>query len=364
MHNVKPIRPLANGAFVENDNFPLCLAPMVGLTHIVQRKIIQAYMPKNASTFWPTEMLNSRRLPNETLGKSSETYAEADEVNLVPQLLGNDKKAINDSIHLLAQQWQVKGIDINMGCPVQKALRHNYGVALMGDSDYAAQVVRYAVEASQELEMLIPISVKLRAVEQSKDFTELLFFVEQLVKAGVSWITLHPRSPEQQRKGTADWSQIAKLKKSISVPVIGNGDIQVAEDVLKMLAETKADKVMAGRAFIARPWMAAQLGQKLGFEVDQILPTNPVEEGAEYGRMLQHYIELCDQYFMQKIKMSESLAMRRILFFVKTTHVWLQFGHTLHARLSRGQNLKHMQDIVSDFFSQEQIMVERTELRQ
>ena len=357
MHNVK-------AAFVENDNFPLCLAPMVGLTHIVQRKIIQSYMPKNASTFWPTEMLNSRRLPNEPLGRSSETYAENDESNLVPQLLGNEKKAIYDSIHLLAKAWGVKGIDINMGCPVQKALRHNYGVSLMGDSDYAAQVVRYAVEASRELAAPLPISVKLRAVEQNKNFSELLFFVDKLVQAGASWITLHPRSPQQQRRGQADWAQIAELKKNISVPVIGNGDIQVAQDVLRMLEETDADKVMAGRAFIARPWMAAQLGEKLGFAIEQKLPQNPSEEGAEYGRMLRHYIELCEQYFMQKVGMSESLVLRRILFFVKTTHVWLQFGHTLHAQLTRAQNLQQMQDIVCDFFSQEQIMVEKTELRQ
>jgi len=357
MHNVK-------SRFVDNDNFPLCLAPMVGLTHIVQRKIIQAYMPKNASTFWPTEMLNSRRLPNEPLGKSSETYAENNEINLVPQLLGNDKKAIRESIHLLVRQWNIKGIDINMGCPVQKALRHNYGVALMGDSDYAAQVVRYAVEASLELEIPIPISVKLRAVEETKSFTELVAFVNKLVAAGAAWITLHPRSPEQQRKGTADWSQIARLKQSCDVPVIGNGDIQIADDVFKMLEETKADKVMAGRALIARPWMMAQLGKKMGFEMDYVAPQNSSQEGAEYGKMLQRYIELCDEYFLQKIGMSESLVMRRILFFVKTTHVWLQFGHTLHARLSGAANLKHMQDIACEFFSQEQIMDQRTELRQ
>ena len=367
MHNVK-------SDFLSAQNFPLCLAPMVGLSHVVQRKMIQHYMPKNASTFWPTEMLNSRRLPNEILGKNSETFVDDNEPNLVPQILGNEEKAIRESIVRLKNEWNIKGVDINMGCPVQKALKHNYGVALMGDSDYAAQVVEFAANASAKLSEKIPISVKLRAVGSSHSVSELIIFVEKLVNAGADWITLHPRSAEQQRRGTADWTQITELKKNIKVPVIGNGDIQVASDVIKMMAETSADKVMAGRALAARPWMVWQLGELLNLDghnfqspenfLNQKAPQTEIEEGAEFGRMLLKYIEFSEIYFKEKIGMSESLILRRVMFFIKTTHVWLEFGHTLMAYCSRAKTLDELKIQVNKFFINEQRMFQRTELRQ
>ncbi len=356
-----------------DQNFPLCLAPMVGLSHVVQRKIIQHYMPKNATTFWPTEMLNSRRLPKEVLGINSETFvdmsAEHKEQNIVPQILGNEEIAIRESIIRLQNVWDIKGVDINMGCPVQKALKHNYGVALMGDSDYAARVVEYAANATQKLSKKIPVSVKLRAVGSHHSIPELISFVEKLVNSGADWITLHPRSAEQKRRGVADWNQITELKKNISVPVIGNGDIQIADDVLKMLSETNCDGVMAGRALAARPWMVWQLGEKLNFESpvayqNQKAPMTDIEEGTEFGRMLLMYIELTEFYFKEKIKMSEGLILRRILFFIKTTHVWLEFGHTLMAHSTRAKTLDELKIYVNNFFKNEQRMYQRTELRQ
>jgi tRNA-dihydrouridine synthase B len=358
-----------NSDFLSRQNFPLCLAPMVGLSHVVQRKMIQFYMPKNASTFWPTEMLNSRRIPNEVLGSNSETFVDPDESNIVPQILGNEMKAIHESIKRLKNEWDIQGVDINMGCPVQKALKHNYGVALMGDSDYAARVVEYAAEAAQKLSVPIPVSVKLRAVGSTQSVPELITFVEKLVQAGADWITLHPRSAEQKRRGAADWSQITELKKNIKVPVIGNGDIQIADDVIRMIEQTGCDGVMVGRALVARPWMVWQLGEKLNFESpvhfeNHKAPQTQVEEGAEFGRMLMKYIEFTEIYFKGKIGMSESLILRRILFFIKTTHVWLEFGHTLMSYSTRAQTVDELKILVEKFFADEQRMYQKTELRQ
>ena len=79
-------------------NYPLCLAPMVGLSHVALRRLIQDYMPQNATTHWPTEMLNSRRVPSENLKTTPETLRRDDENNLVPQILDNKEKAIADSV--------------------------------------------------------------------------------------------------------------------------------------------------------------------------------------------------------------------------------------------------------------------------
>lgn len=367
--------PIGGAMFQLNQNkFPVCLAPMVGLTHVSLRRLILSYMPQNASTHWPTEMLNSRRLPNENLQKTPETLRHSSESFLVPQILGNEEKAISLSVQRLVNEWGASGIDINMGCPVQKALKHNYGVSLMGDVEYAANVVRMTKRHST-----VPVSVKLRAVGSSKSVVQLIDFVSRLVDAGADWITLHPRTAEQQRRGQADWSQIAALKQALKVPVIGNGDVQVAEDVFQMLSKTGADKVMVGRALAARPWLMWQVGERMGLAApaDQIrrnsvlvdgcglrAPAGELAEGAEYGKALLKLIDFCEEDFVFGAGCSESLALRKMFFYIKTTHVWLEFGHSLMALSSRAKTLQELRASVHRFFETPQRMFAKTELRQ
>lgn len=343
-------------------NFPLCLAPMVGLSHVALREVLRSYLSPQARTLWPTEMLNSRKLPFEDLSLTPETLRAPVEDRLVPQILGNEEKYIRLSVERL-KAWGASAIDINMGCPVQKALKHNYGVALMGDVKYAAEVVKMTVQNTD-----LPVSVKLRALSGSEDSEELsseqrlLDFVGALQEAGASWITLHPRTQAQQRRGVADWEQIKFLKKNISIPVIGNGDVQIAKDIFAMREQTGCDLVMAGRALAARPWMLWQLGEELGFESPSAqsgkAPRSRLEEGQEYGRSLQLLWQKELQYF------GEALALRKFRFHVRTTSVWLPFGQTLYGVVCKAKNDLEMQEGLARFFDQEIEMSERTELRQ
>lgn len=357
-----PLPKLNKGLLGGKVNFPVCLAPMVGLSHVALRQVLRAYLPEGAVTIWPTEMLNSRRLPSEDLRRVPEAARGIEERELVPQLLANDEKFIAPSVAKLTD-WGAEGIDINMGCPVKKALSHNYGVALMGDPEYAAQVVATTVGVST-----LPVSVKLRGGNREqqleKDF--LLRFVTGLVDAGASWITLHPRTSEQMRRGSANWSQIRDLKERLSIPVIGNGDVQVWQDALRMRQETNCDSVMVGRGLAARPWMLWQLGEELGFERPVAMrlqgrsraPRTPLEEGAEYGRTLQMlWGELLASYGLD-------LSLRKFRFHVRMTSPWLDFGHALVSQVSRAHSPQSMQQTLEDFFSREVAMVEHTELRQ
>jgi tRNA-dihydrouridine synthase len=346
-------RPILEGKV----NFPLCLAPMVGLTHVALREVMREYLPENAYTIWPTEMLNSRRLPYEDLEKTPETLRAAFEPGLVPQILGNEEKDIALSVKRLIE-WGAEGIDINMGCPVQKALKHNYGVALMGDPNYASEVVAMTVKNSS-----VPVSVKLRAVGSSKEFDELLTFVSGLRKSGAAWVCLHPRTAAQKRRGWADWEQIKQLHQAVDFPVIGNGDVQTLEDALNMLGDTGCDMAMAGRGLAARPWMMWQLGEELGFappkgREGQKAPRTSEEEGAEYGKVLIKLIHACRHYF------GESLAMRKVRFYVRTTGVWLPFGNTLVGVCAKATTVDEMLEGVSKFFSVPVDMSLRTDLRQ
>jgi tRNA-dihydrouridine synthase len=344
-------RPLLRGQV----NFPLCLAPMVGLSHIALRLLVQRYTPDGACTPWPTEMLSTWRLPKEDLGATPETL-RADEFPLVPQILGNEEEPIRESVAKLVD-WGAAGIDINMGCPVKKALRHNYGVALMGDADYAAEVVRMTVRHSS-----VPVSVKLRAgLQKDEDF--LLRFVRGLEEAGAAWITLHPRVGEQKRRGAADWSQIGRVREAVGLPVIGNGDVQCAEDVFAMLAGTGCDAVMAGRALAARPWLMWQVGERLGFAAPvafrgQAAPNDPESEGVEYGRACLFLLDALERYF------DFEGGAKRFRFHLRMTSGWLEFGHALGAKAARGQTYADLRATVEEFFAVPQRMFSRTQLRE
>lgn len=328
---------------------------MVGLSHVGLRAMVRRYLPRGAKTIWPTEMLSSNRLPREVLGATAETLRFDGEENLVPQILGNDEDRIRDSVQKLFA-WGVAGVDINMGCPVAKALRHNYGVALMGDADYAARVVEYAAKHSSG-----PVSVKLRAGKQN-DLDYLQKFVGGLVNAGADWICLHPRTSEQKRRGSADWSQIKFLRDTVSVPIVGNGDIQVADDVLRMREETGADAVMVGRALTARPWLMWQVGEKWGMREPwgregERAPQTPYEEGAEFGRYMLETLQVYSSLW------PEEIGMKKFSFLVRTNHVWLEFGHAFFAKVTKAKNYFELEKSIQQFFSVPQKMYARTELR-
>lgn len=303
---------------------------------------------------WPTEMLSSRRLIVQIPGQTPETLTHPNEEMLVPQILANEERFIIAAMSRM-EQWGVSGVDINMGCPVRKALRHNYGVALMGDPDYASEVVRLSCKHTK-----LPVSVKFRAGEQNNPDV-LLRFARGIEEAGASWVTLHPRTAEQKRKGNADWSQIKLLKEKLSIPVIGNGDIQVIDDVERMLGETNCDLVMVGRALTVRPWMLWQLGEKLGFPPPPgrtgKAPSDTESEAYEFGKVVLEFTRLAFEYFDQ------AAALKRLRFYIRVSHPWLNFGHQLIKIVQKSDDKEVIYQMLSEFFSKPGLILSRhTEL--
>ena len=335
-------------------NFPVLLAPMVGLSHVAFRALVRTYLPAGASTLLFTEMLSSRRLPSERVGATPQTYVLEGEIDLIPQLLANEERFIRDSLRKL-EAIRPAGIDINMGCPVKKALAHNWGVALMGDIDYAARVVAVTRRCTD-----LPLSVKMRS-GLSQNLPYLLDFVRAMESSGADWITLHPRLQSQGRRGRADWEAIARARDVVRIPVVGNGDVQTAEDVLRMGAETGCDGVMVARAATARPWIFWQVGESLGLppppgREGQRAPRTPGEEGAEYRRALLFFVDQLEKWFVP------AEALKRLRFHVAWSHKWLPFGHHLWAEMSRVQDLPAARAAVGRFFETPHVMHERTTL--
>lgn len=334
-------------------DFPCFLAPMVGLSHVALRQTVARYLPAGRSTLLFTEMLSSRRLPTERIGDRPETAFVANET-LAPQLLANEERFIEASLRKL-ERMQPAAIDVNMGCPVSKALKHNWGVALMGDPRYAEDVVRMTVRHSRW-----PVSVKLRT-GLTDDPEYLIDFARMLEEAGAAWITIHPRIASQQRRGHARWEYIARVRDAVKIPVIGNGDVQTADDALALLCETGCDGVMIGRAAAARPWIFWQIAEALALPSptdrdEERAPADGIEEGAEYARALDAFIDACEHSFQS------ADAIKRLKFFAHWGGRWLDFGHELWRRMTNVEDLDGARRVGREFFAVPQRMSARTTL--
>ena len=233
-------------------DFPFFSAPMVGLSHAAFRAVLRRYRPAGIRTLSFTEMLSSRRLPTERLGDRPETSFDAAENDLVPQLAGSESRFLVASIEKLRAMKPV-ALDLNMGCPVAHAFRRDWGVALMADPRRAEAVVRECVRHAPW-----PVSVKIRT-GLSDDLEHLLDFARMLEDAGAAWITVHPRIAAAKRRGRARWEYIGRVRDAVAIPVVGNGDVQTAEDALELQRRTGCDGVMIGRASLGRPWIFRQI---------------------------------------------------------------------------------------------------------
>ena len=181
------------------------------------------------------------------------------------QIFGDEPEVMGNAARFVADQFKPDIIDINYGCPVPKITKRGAGSAALKDLCLMEEITSAVVESVPQ----VPVTVKMRAGWDSQSIV-----VEkaggQLEKAGVKAITLHPRTTKQHFTGKSDWSLIKTLKQAVSIPVIGNGDIDTADDVKRMFEDTGCDAVMIGRAALGNPWIFREL--KSIFEKGDPLP--------------------------------------------------------------------------------------------
>jgi nifR3 family TIM-barrel protein len=167
------------------------------------------------------------------------------------QIFGRDPHMLRDAAKMV-QDEGADIVDINLGCAVKKIVRQESGVALMQDEPRFQKVVQAVRKV-----LHIPLTIKIRSGwDATGDQAVSIGRIAQ--EEGVNAVAIHPRTAQQGFTGKADWSLIARLKDVLSLPVIGNGDIQIADDVLRMQRETGCDGIMIGRAAIGNPWIFSQ----------------------------------------------------------------------------------------------------------
>ncbi|MFA6149335.1 MAG: tRNA-dihydrouridine synthase [bacterium] len=231
----------------------LILAPLAGVTDTTFRRLCR----ENGADIVVTEMVSAKGLLCDPT--RSGRYLEYDpaERPVGAQLFGADPGEIAEAAAEVARRG-FDFVDINMGCPVRKVTGGGSGAAILSNPRLAGEIARAAVRAAG-----IPVTAKIRSGFGTEKDTYLAV-AEELFAAGIAAVTLHPRHRGQMFAGTADWTQIAALKRAFpGETVIGNGDVRAPGDAARMLAETGCDSVMIGRAAMGCPWIFAALKREI-----------------------------------------------------------------------------------------------------
>ena len=229
------------------------LAPMAGVTDMPFRLICHEMGCPMATS----EMLSAKGFllaPRDSRAVRELTAVSPGEEGAVAlQLFGHEPDIMAKAAEELTRGKRFAMLDINMGCPVPKIVGNGEGSALMKNPALAAEIVREVVRASH-----VPVSVKMRLGFDAGSET-CLTLAPMVEQAGASMITLHARTRSQFYEGQADWRMIARLKKRVSIPVVGNGDIVCAQDAIRMIEETGCDGVAVGRGAQGNPWIFEQI---------------------------------------------------------------------------------------------------------
>ena len=243
-------------------NGKVVLAPMAGISNAAYMKICE----EMGVGYAVTELISSEALIRENK-KTFNMLNGLDKLNIpvAVQIFGSNIKSMIESAKILTEQYKVKIIDINMGCPVPKiAVKNQAGAALLKNLDKIYELVSNVVKAVN-----VPVTVKIRSGwdSNSVNAVEVAKICEE---AGASAITIHPRTRSQGYSGHADWNIIKEIKKNVSIPVIGNGDITDIYKAKKMLDETNCDLIMIGRGLLGNPWLIKEINLYLNEKI--ILP--------------------------------------------------------------------------------------------
>ena len=222
------------------------LAPMAGICNSAYRQICK----EMGCGLIYAEMVSDKAITYNNRKTIDMLYMTDMERPISQQIFGSDKESFVAAAKYIEQNMHPDIIDINMGCPVPKvAVRAQAGSALLKDP-----IKIYDIVSSVVSSVSVPVTVKIRSGWDSKHINavEVAKIVE---KAGASAICVHPRTRSQGYSGKADWNIIKEVKQSVSIPVIGNGDIKCPEDAKKMIDETNCDAVMIGRGVLGNPWL-------------------------------------------------------------------------------------------------------------
>jgi nifR3 family TIM-barrel protein len=263
---------------------PVVLAPMAGVTNAAFRQLCA----EQGAGLYVCEMITSRGIvEGDRTSLQMLTFAENESIRSV-QLYGIDPRYIGEAVTILCDEHGVAHVDLNFGCPVPKVTRKGGGAALPWKSVLLGQILTAAVKAAEPYG--VPVTMKTR-IGIDEDHPTYLDAGRIAEDSGCAAIGLHGRTAAQHYSGRADWTAIARLKESVGIPVLGNGDIWEAKDAVRMMHETGCDGVIVGRGCLGRPWLFADLAAAFTGRAAQERPSL-----GEVAAVMRRHAELLGEW--------------------------------------------------------------------
>jgi len=308
---------------------PLILAPMAGITDHVYRLMLRRIGGVGVVTM---EFISSEAITRGNARQLRKMVFSEEERPLSIQIYGSDPERMAAAAEIV-EELSPDLCDINMGCPANKVLKGCAGAALMGDLPLARRIVR---EVRRRVSMPLTVKFRLGLDDARRNFLDLGRVCED---EGAAAVAMHARTARQMYTGQADRRRIAELKRHLSIPVIGNGDVETPGDAVSMFQETGCDAVMVGRATMKNPWIFRQTA-------DLLAGREPREASLAERRdlMLSHFAAI-----------EESAAdPREALHKLRTMTGWythgLVNGRALRVRISQLQRPADFRAAVAEFF--------------
>ncbi|OCA99959.1 tRNA dihydrouridine synthase DusB [Clostridium beijerinckii] len=262
----------------ENNIF---LAPMAGVTDISFRGLCK----EMGCGLVYTEMVSAKALYYGSENTQTLLRIADEEKPVAAQIFGREPDVMARICEeYLNNREDICIIDINMGCPAPKIVKNGEGSALMKEPELAYDIVRAIKKVSTK-----PVTVKFRK-GFDEDNINAVEFAKGMEQAGADAIAVHGRTRKQMYQGKADWDIIKRVKDSVSIPVIGNGDVFSPEDAIRMKRTTNCDGIMIARGSQGNPWIFRQINNLLNGEVIQ-----EVSDNEKIEMCIRHY-ELAIKY--------------------------------------------------------------------
>lgn len=257
------------------------MAPMAGITDKPLRCL--------TASLGPGTIVSEMVAVNAIQRKNPKTYRIADVRDepypVVVQLVGGDPVLFGEAVRLV-EELGARSIDINMGCPVKKIVNNKSGSYLMKDFKLASEIIESAVKSTK-----LKVSVKFRK-GWDMNSVNAVEFARMCEDSGAAYLTVHGRTRSAFYSGEADWDIIRRVKQTVKIPVIGNGDIATPYDAERMIKETGVDGVMIGRACLGNPWLISQTHRYL----NEGISPQPIPVSEIKAFLLKHIQELSAYY--------------------------------------------------------------------